>query len=262
MPHIRIVTAGASFLLFLAVTLGSAAAQTSTAGSPGKPLPLLQFVHQKSKSKLRPHAKMAGKFARKTLVERRIAKRTPAKARIAKTRLAKAHFAKRHKALVQAPQKPAPAATAALPENIWPAADAAAPGDTATPGDAATLAPQPPAASVSTEPVVDTDPNEILAGGHTVQVASPNEVNPIDLAAGDPQDATKAPNAAPPGAPGDPIAPKPVVHAMIAKAAAPSPDPVGSASWIGHVLAALGGAIAAGAVAWFMIRPAPEKSYE
>ncbi len=237
MPRIRIGTTSASLLLFMAVTVGGASAQTATAGSPGKPLPLLQIVHQKSKAKLRSHPMMAVKFAKKTHRKRRIAKHI-----LAKTR----------KAVVPAPRAPAPAATAALPENIWPAAGAA------TPGGMAALAPQPAPASVSTEPVVDTDPDEIVTNGHIVQAASPDEVNPADLAADNPQKAAKAAVAH------NPVAPAPVVHAMIVKPTTPAaqnPTPVGSASWIAHVLAALGGAIAAGAVAWFLIGPAPQRNY-
>jgi hypothetical protein len=53
------------------------------------------------------------------------------------------------------------------------------------------------------------------------------------------------------------------VHAMIATAtpAADDPSPVGSFSWILHVLAALGGAVATGALAWFLISPAPQRNY-
>ena len=38
-------------------------------------------------------------------------------------------------------------------------------------------------------------------------------------------------------------------------------NPVGSASWIAQVLAALGGAIAAGSVAWFLIGASPQRMY-
>jgi hypothetical protein len=36
---------------------------------------------------------------------------------------------------------------------------------------------------------------------------------------------------------------------------------VGGASWIAQVLAALGGAVAAGAVAWFLIGGGPVRTY-
>ena len=36
---------------------------------------------------------------------------------------------------------------------------------------------------------------------------------------------------------------------------------MGSASWIAQVLAALGGAVAAGTVAWFLIGGGPQRMY-
>lgn len=235
MPHIRIVAAGAFVLLFLAVMLDGAAAQSATTGAAGKPLPLLQFVHHKSPAKLRPHPKLAAKFATKKTVRRRIVKRT---------------FASPHKAIVDARPTQVPAA-AAPPGNIWPTAD------TATPGDMTRLVPDQAPAAATTEPVVDTDPNQIVTGGHSVQAALPNGLNQADGAADEIKEAAKTTTA-------DPAAPQPVVHAMVVKADAGSVSPlspIGSASWIAHVLAALGGALAAGAVAWFLIRPAPERTY-
>lgn len=250
MPRLRIGTIAASCLLFLAATVASAAAQTANSGAPGKPLPLLQIVHRKSEAKLHPHPKIAAKLARKTRLKRRIAK-----------------LAKTHRAVVRAPA-PAPAATAALPENIWPAANAGTPNDMALGGTAA-LAPQSAPAPVSTEPVIDTEPDEIVPNGRIVQAAAPAAVNAPGLTAGNQQPAAQtavpgSPGAAQVATPVDPVAPKPPAHAMIVKAAAQNAEPaspVGSASWIAHVLAALGGAITAGALAWFLIGPAPRRTY-
>lgn len=55
-------------------------------------------------------------------------------------------------------------------------------------------------------------------------------------------------------------APVPAAHALVSATAQPR-SPVGSASWIAHLLAALGGALTAGVVAWFLIRPTPERTY-
>jgi hypothetical protein len=240
MPRIRIATAGASILFFLAVTLGSAAAQSATTGSVGKPLPLLQFIRHKSERKLPPHSKLAATVIKKKKAFReRIAKRAVA--------------AKPHRAIVDArpTPAPAPAASGAVAENLWPGANAAPPG--AMP----TLTPDQPPPSVTTEPTVDTDPNQIVTGSHSVEAALPNGLNRTAPPANPVQ-------AAPPA---DPVkttavasaAPVPVVHAMIVKAEPQSP--IGSAAWLAQVLAALGGAIAAGAVAWFLIKPAPERTY-
>lgn len=233
MPGIRIAAAGASFLLFLTVALGSALAQSATAGAAGQPLPLLQFVHAKSKAKLRLHPKMAAKWAKtKKTVRRTVAKRT---------------VAKRHEAIVDARpvQVPTPPAT---PGNIWPVPDTVAPNGTAE------VAPDQAPTPVTTEPVVETDPNQIVAGGHSVQTALPNGINEADV----------ADNAAKKGEK-TAATPKPMVHAMVVKAdaadSAMPTNPIDSASWIAHVLAALGGALTAGAVAWFLIRPAPGRTY-
>jgi hypothetical protein len=117
---------------------------------------------------------------------------------------------------------------------------------------------------VTTEHVVDTDPNGILNGGHAVPAAMPTPVTPA-AAALNPQPAVAAkPATAIPSPPVKvaavaPAGPKTPLHAMLFRPSAPSA--VGSASWIAQLLAALGGAIAAGAVAWFLIRPAPERHY-
>jgi hypothetical protein len=136
-------------------------------------------------------------------------------------------------------------------------------------GGVAASAPQ-PAPAVSNEPVIDSEPDEIMGNGHIVQPAVPEGVDTPRLTAGSQQPAATAATIAMPGSPvaaqvatpADAAAPKPAVHAMIVKAS-PQSDPslVGSASWIAHVLAALGGAITAGAVAWFLIGPTARRTY-
>jgi hypothetical protein len=256
-PGIRIFTAGASFLLFLAVTLGPAAAQSTTAVPAGKPLPLLQFVHAKSKAKLPTHPSRAAKAAR-TKVKFARTRKTARKT--VRRRIAKRIFAKPHKDIADARPTQAPTA-ATSPENVWPPADAAAPGgpaaDTTAPNRMAGIAPNQAPAAVTTEQVTDTDPDQIMAGGHSVQTVLPNGLNHADLAAGDVKQAAKTTVA-------NAVPPKPVFHAMVVKADADSvssSSPIGSASWIAHVLAALGGALAAGVVAWFLISPAPGRTY-
>jgi hypothetical protein len=244
MPRIRIGAIAASFLVVVGVTVGSAAAQTATVGSTGKPLQLL--APQKSEAKPGLHARSTAKVANTTHLKRRIARHMPAKTR---------------KTVVQV--QPA-AATAALPANIWPTAHAAAPGNMGT-GGLAALAPQPAPASISTEPMVDTDPDEIVANGHTVQTASPEADDLSGLAGGHQQQAAETPGnsvAAKGAMLGDPDSSTPVVRAMVVKAVLEDPpSPVGSATWIAHVLAALGGALTAGVLAWFLIGSAPQRHY-
>ncbi|MGH6671961.1 MAG: hypothetical protein ACRECV_08310 [Xanthobacteraceae bacterium] len=244
MPHSRIVAASASFLLLLAAALTSAAAQSAA----GQPMPLLQFVHHRSlihhrhkvsSAKLRPHRRFAEKLRRKGPIKRRIAKRV---------------FSKPHHAIAVARRAPVPIQTtaSALPQNVWPTANLSTAATTATPPRG-----QAPGA-VTMEAVVDTDPNQIVTGNHSVQAALPNGLaNVTSSPVRSPIKKVATITAA------TPAAAKPAVHAMMVKAVPSDAQSsgVGSASWIAHMLAALGGAIAAGAVAWFLIRPAPEKNY-
>ena len=102
-----------------------------------------------------------------------------------------------------------------------------------------------------------------------MQVASPDDVNALDLAADD-QDAAGAKAATPsdvadpdpePAAQAMVAAPEPAAQAMVATPAPQDASPIGSASWIAQVLAALGGAVAAGSVAWFLIGSGPQRTY-
>ena len=79
-----------------------------------------------------------------------------------------------------------------------------------------------------------------MVGGRTVQVVSPDDANEIDLAA-DAQ-GTQASTAAP----RDIAEAKPQPDPVETAAAQRTVSEVGSASWIAQVLAALGGAVAAG----------------
>jgi hypothetical protein len=202
----------------LVMVVGGAAAQTATNTAPGKPISLLQNVGQTNKTKPKLHAK--------------IAKKSPAKTH-------------RVVAAAKSTRQPAPTQTAAAPGSVWPALDGAAP----TPVAAAEPAPQPQPA------FVQPDPKELVVGGRTVQVASPDDVNAIDLAA---DEKNNAAGAAPKS---DNAQAEPAVQAMVAAPAQHDASPVGSASWIAQVLAALGGAIAAGSVAWFLIGSTPQRMY-
>jgi hypothetical protein len=98
-----------------------------------------------------------------------------------------------------------------------------------------------------------------------VQLVSPNDANEIDLAA---NDAGARVSAAPPD---NAVASTPAIRDIIE--AQPKSDSVrvattqqpgsevGSTSWVLQVLAALGGAVAAGSVAWFLIGAAPQRTY-
>jgi hypothetical protein len=119
----------------------------------------------------------------------------------------------------------------------------------------ADAAPAPQPASSFTAPA----PNEFVVGGRTVQVASPDNVNDMDLAANSPNAPAATTTAA--AVQSDVIEPAPAAEAVVAAQAPRSTSPVGSASWFAQVLAALGGAVAAGSAAWFLIGSAPQRTY-
>lgn len=269
MARNRTAALGASCLLVLAGTLGGAAAQTA-----GGPLPLLQIDH--ATTTVHAHHKAAVRTARTRSPDRpdhrHVARRGHAKTRVAD-------------AGGELPAPPATAPTQPAPQNgsqgVWPAQAAAAlPGTAGMPGaspadaGSAPLAPAPASSpgAVTTEQVVGTDPNGILNGSHTVPAAVPAGTPAATPA---PSTAVKvaaasAPLAKPavmqPAAPASsaPVkvaaaAPKAPIRAMLFRLG--TSGPVGSASWIAQLLAALGGAIAAGAIAWFLIRSRPEQNY-
>jgi hypothetical protein len=119
--------------------------------------------------------------------------------------------------------------------------------------------PQPGVASA------EATPSALVVGGRTVQLALPNDANEIDLAANDPP--TQASAATPDGAAASTPAIRDLTEAQpksdsvrVATAQQPASE-VGSTAWILQVMAALGGAVAAGSVAWFLIGAAPQRTY-
>jgi hypothetical protein len=232
MLSIRIVTAGAVILLLSGMTAGGAAAETATNETPGKPLQLLQIAAQPSKTKLKPHARLLARSIAK--------KRAPSAA-----------------AELKPPRAPAQTATAPAPapEGIWPTVAPAAPTNVA----AAEPALQPTVAAA------DPAPSELVVAGQTVRMAAADDVNEIDLAASDAN--AQAGAAAPSGtaastpAMSDITPAQPKSAPLTTAAATPHASAIGSASWIAQVLAAFGGAVAAGSVAWFLIGAAPQRTY-
>jgi hypothetical protein len=281
MARIRIVNAGAFCLIVLALAPAGAAAQTATAGSTGQPLPLLQIARQKSGAKLHAHHHIAATRSRKREVARRVwRKRTLATARhhhhdrLAKHAVAARHHVMMRHDIVEAQRAPSPPVAAATPAaaatpvsmsaNAWPVANGGAAGEF---NAFAPAAPPQSGPTIKTETVVDTDPNQLVPNGQAVQPVGPDLASPASALAPQAAISTPSPKVVPARKsviaattmPSHP-APTPAVRAMVAKQSA-GPSPVGSTSWIMHILAALGGAVAAGVIAWFLMRPAPERRY-
>jgi hypothetical protein len=270
-PTLRIVTTSA---VFLTLAAGSASAQTATTTAPGKPLPLLQIFqkNEESTAAVTPHHR--ARYARRRATRTRVANHTSGATRHAYMEVQPSPEPAQSET-TQPTTIQAAAATAA-PANIWPTPDFTLPGTeglTATPA-AAPLVVNPPAGPIA------ASPNEVLAAAYhtvqatpqavpqvtppstaqmtppnTVRVAQATMVNSTDAVADPPHEAANVAKASV-------IPTGPVQHAMVATVEPQNPNPVGSPIWIVQVLAALGGAIAAGGVAWFLINPLPARRYE
>jgi DnaK suppressor protein len=234
---------------------GGTAAQS--AEPVGGPLQLLKLMHP-GKSEPSPRAKRVAKPVAKSAD--RSAEKSSTKTRLASRKKPRSYFAvaerKRHQveSALQAAAPPAPPPPAS--DNAFP------PAPTAMTADAATLAPvqqQMPAAPQIIAPTAGT-PSQLVVDGQTVQIASADEANEIDLAASDANAATavsrgpKLASNTPLSAVTEAVATSEPTTAALAEAQKPE---VSTTSWILQVLAALGGAVAAGTVAWLLMRSAP-----
>jgi hypothetical protein len=230
MQNIRMVTVGAVFLIASGIVAGGAAAQTATNATPGAPMQLLKIDRQPSKATVKPHAKLLAHAPHKKTARSLVAE-------------------------AKQPQPSAPTATAPAPAptpaSIWPN----------SPTQVAAVEPALPPPSAPD----DFHVGQLVVAGQTVQVAAPDDVNEIDLAANDTAgpDGAAAPSGAAPTVPAlsDITPAQPKSDLMALASILPPGGEVGSASWIMKVLAALGGAVAAGGAAWFMMGAAPQRTY-
>jgi hypothetical protein len=229
MLRISIVTAGAivpAFLILSGIAGDNATAQTATNGTSAKPIQLLRIVQQAE-----PQAKGAAKPA----VKNRIAYRK--RPRPHATAVARGQHLYRP-----------PLAQAAAIKSATPAALSAAPAGAAT-----LAAATPPLAA----PRDAAQPDELVVGGQTMQLASSDAGDAIELSA---NNENVQPNRTLPTVATASAIPMRDVTGLAPKSdlanvsvAQRRDSEVGSASWILQALAALGGAVAAGSVAWFLI---------
>jgi hypothetical protein len=244
MLSIRIVSAGAVVAIAVVLAVSGATAQTATSDQAGKPLLLLAGLrppHQAKtheaktrRAKAIVHAKAADRAVKET------ASRKPSAN--AAIRLA----GRKHKVAARQSEeppaqieRPVQTTASAPPPNSWPVADTTLPVTDAMPvADSAT------AASRSAAPDSGLTPSALVVNGQTVQVTSPDQVNEMDLADNNNAAASHVAFAAP-----------------VQEDASQNASRVDSASWIAQVLAALGGAVAAGSVAWFLIGFGPVRTY-
>jgi hypothetical protein len=243
MLSIRIVSAIGGAVIASVLTIGGATAQSAASGQAGQPLALLAGLkppheHKTHQAKTSAHAKAASRTSKS------VAAGKPAR----HIKLA----SKTHHTILAAQPVDPPAQTAAdaLPENAW-LSQPPAPAQT-MPSDAAqqtgNAAPALDAAAADTQAA----PSAVVVDGQTVDVATPDQVNAIDLAADEHHDAAIS---------DDRANAEPPAQRILAAPVHKDGSPVGSASWIAQVLAAFGGAVTAGAVAWFLIGGGPQRMY-
>ena len=250
MPKIRVICVGLGAAIAVALALGGAQAQTAPVGQP---LALLAGLRPPHESKVH-EVKARGRAKATHRTSEKAAAKRPRTAKKVAARHSRHVALKKHErrertfaaaaTITDSPPQSAPSAPSA---NDRPTMEMAAPA-------AIAAAPPPTAAAVSSAPSTTADgdsPNaSAMVNGQAAQGDAHNPVNSSDLAA--PPEAT------------------PSAQATIAEAASQTvlaapvhrdTSPVGSASWIAQVLAAFGGAVAAGAVAWFLIGGGPVRTY-
>jgi hypothetical protein len=241
MQRIRMVSATLIAAIAMAMA-ATAMAQAATTDQAGQPSALLAGLPPPHPAKPTAAAKTAARVV-KTAVRRHAA----GIARNAKgTKHAKLTSTKHYRiAAADTEELAPPPSPTAPPAAVWPLADAAASPDS-TPSN-------PPESAPSDA----TTPSAVMVGGQTVQVVAPEQVNQIDLTADDETPTAAARLDGPGAAP----AAQTALSAPVHEDGSQNQGPVGSASWFAQVLAALGGAFAAGTVAWFLIGSGPVRTY-
>jgi hypothetical protein len=102
----------------------------------------------------------------------------------------------------------------------------------------------------------ESAPSALLVGGRAVRIVSPDDANEIDLAADAPEvAASKGPRS-------DIAAAQSPEAETVAVVQAREPSAAGTSAWVAQLLAAIGGAMAAASVAWFLIGSAAQRTYD
>lgn len=230
MLRIRTVCAAALTAATLILAASGASAQTASSEQPGKPMPLLAGLTPPHTAKTRTtKAHEAKTHEAKAISHAKVAHKKTAVRTVRKSA---------HAPIVAAAQATDAAAPPVNAQDTWPAPAQA---------EQAQPAQQNNAAASST--------NSVVMNGQSVEIASPDYLNDIDRTAGDGFPAASAP------AQSDSADAAPASRAVFAAPAHKEGSRVGSVSWIAQMLAAIGGAAAAGTVAWFLIGTGPVRIY-
>jgi len=258
MSRIGIVWGGLVTAMAVALAVNSAVAWSATSEQVGKPLALLAGLRPPHESKHSVHAKTAHATIERTAAKKtRRARMAAAHTRhIAAGKTAKTGHKPRERAVTaSAFAEEPPAKTTPNPASgrDWPVANPAP-----TANSAAAPATDTIIAPVS-ENTSNLDASANPSAVQTVKITPPDQITSTDrVNALAPTANHIAPTAA---TPNDHPVVAPSQQAALAVPAHQDASAVGSASWIAQVLAALGGAVAAGAVAWFLIGGAPVRTY-
>lgn len=244
MRSFRIVGAGLVTAIAVALAVNGTSAQTATSAQVGQPLPLLAGLRPPHESKHPVHAKTAHPTIKRTAAKKSRHARTVAEHRrhIPARKIAKNEHRERAIAASAFAEEPAQTTPNPAPPDDWLPANATSSADSAAAPAPASLP------SASPPPNVDPTPSAMEGNGQPAQVNSPN---PLDLAARHDTPPATAPN--------DEAAATP--QTVLAAPVHQDAGPADSSSWIAQVLAALGGAAAAGMVAWFLIGSGPMRTY-
>ena len=252
MAKIRVVCAGFVAAMAIALALGNARAQTAPNEPVGQPLALLAGLRPPHEARHAVHGKAARVAIRKTATRKSHHVRTAAEhgRHVAARKIARQrHEASEPDVTVSAfAEEPPPQATPAGVE----------PGDAAVPAEgmrapAPTVVSGPASENAPTASGAGLDPTAVKI--QMLRIAEPNQGT--GLAPGAQQDAPPVAASNDSAVAPPPPAPQTVLAAPVHR----DTSPVGSASWIAQVLAAFGGAVAAGAVAWFLIGGGPVRTY-
>ena len=244
----------------------SVCAQTATTEPVGKPLALLAGLRPPHEAKHKDtehavHARAAHSTSKKTAARTRHTRAATVHTRHASAKkLAKQKHETRERPVTAsafAEEPPAQAAPDLMPASVQPVANAGPVDGTAAPATGPAVAPVSKPVSENAPPIIDRNAEPAAAKIQTVEITAPNQATVPDRPADDTIASAPTPSDRPAVAPPS----QTVLAAPVQEQKSKHADPVGSASWIAQVLAALGGAVAAGAVAWFLIGSGPVRTY-
>lgn len=249
---------GAVGAFVVAFAASSICAQTATTEPAAKPPALLAGLrppHEAKHKEHAVHARTAHATTKKTAAKWRRTRTAAAHTRHAPgKKLTKREYEHHEQAVTaSAFAEELQAAPNPTPASVQPSANAGPIDGTAAPATDPAIAP----ISENAPRNVDADVAPAAAKIQTVKITPPDQNTVSVPTVGNVASSAPAPSNNPAVAP----ASQTVLAAPTQEPKNKNADPVGSASWIAQVLAAFGGAVTAGAIAWFLIGSGPVRTY-